>query len=118
MTSTITYAGGTITPELVLGYTAQRPNRNVVHDLLYTSSPGYTFRPAGYRRGTLQLFFLTFAEANACDQAHRTPQILTFATDDVAGIGMRYITRDETTIELDPESRELWTVSIPFQEVP
>ncbi|SEM73281.1 hypothetical protein [Cryobacterium luteum] len=116
MTSTISYDGGTIVPQLVLGYAASRRSRNVVHELLDSPDPAVTLRPAGRLTGVLELFFLDFATAHACELAHKTAGIFTFTDTDLPAAGMRYITTDTTDITLD-DTRRRCIVSVPFQEV-
>ncbi|TFC94576.1 hypothetical protein E3T28_14840 [Cryobacterium sinapicolor] len=115
--TTITYPGGAIRPYLVLGFEAHRANRNIVHTLLDSSNPAVTLRSSGLMTGALNLLFLTHADARACDLAHKTAAVFTFADTDLPAGGFQYVPIDETTIQLDPGGSSCWTVAVPFQEV-
>jgi hypothetical protein len=107
----------TVTPILVDGYTSTRESGNVVHTIIASASPEVTLRAARLRTGTLVLLFATQAEALAAEALHALPVVLTLADPDVSGINMSYVAHGTIVVELDDQTRELWTVSVDFQEV-
>ena len=117
MSATITHAGGTITPRLVLGFEGYRTSRNILHKLLDRAAPAVTFRPAAPLSGTLELLFLTQAAARSCDSAHATGGLFTFIESEWADTEpLVYVVTDETGIRLNKDQKR-WVCSIPFQAV-
>lgn len=116
--SAITHSTGTITPRVVLGWEASRRARSLVHEVLGRPDPDITLRPAGVRSGTLRLLFATGAEAAAAASVFATAQTLTITDPDVAQVSMSFVVAEgDIVVQLDPETRRLWMLSAPFQEV-
>jgi hypothetical protein len=118
MATTITVPSTTlsITPTLVLGYEATRPARNITHEVLGTGARDVTLRPAAPRSGTLRLFFTTAATAQEAMRIHALPVALVLDDTDLANLRMAYAVTGQITLALD-ESRMVWTVDVPFEEV-
>ena len=118
MTTTLTYAGVSITPRLVLGWEQTRDSLNLEHPLI-GGGREVTHTPPTLRAGTLQLFFITEAEALDAEAMHRTAPYLDMASDDRAIANMRYVLADggQLGIVLDDNTRDVWTVSVDYREV-
>lgn len=118
MTSTITHGSGVITPRVIEGYEANREARTVVHDILNRANPDVTLRAPGLRRGSLKCVFATEAEAVAAFGVLGVPQILVLADDTVPSVGMSFVVAEgDLAVMLDPETRVVWVVVVPFIEV-
>jgi hypothetical protein len=117
MASTITQGDTTITPALVLGYDSSRTSGNIVHWILGRPDPDITLRPARLRNGTLKLLFRTEAAAAACLSLHSGTGVFTLADPDVSSVGMRYAVDGSIDISLDPQTLEMWVVSVAYQEI-
>lgn len=118
MTTTITYSGGTLTPELVDGYQAARSSRNVEHVVLGRAGSDFTLRPAALRSGTLTLLFPLEADAAEALTALSAPEAFTLASDDRTTLDMEFVVVGSgADMALDDATRDVWIVSLPFQEV-
>ncbi|MCK2028095.1 hypothetical protein KZC56_17495 [Microbacterium sp. SSW1-47] len=118
MASTITHAAGSITPRVIEGYTATREARTVIHDILNQSNPDVTLRAAGPRRGSLKCVFPTETEAVAAFGVFSVPQVLLLTDAAVPSVGMSFVVAEgDLTVSLDPDTRVVWIVNVPFVEV-
>lgn len=121
MSTIITYVGAVtpIAPIVVDGYESQRTSGNVVHNIVGRSSPDVTLGPASLRTGTLELVFPDELDAKAAEDAHALPVAFTLSSDDRSTIEMYYVVNNNDRVRraLDDETREVWIVSVPFQEV-
>lgn len=118
MSTIITHAGGTITPEVVNGFASSRQARSIVHTILGRPDPDITFRPAGLRKGELTLVFETGAEAAAAEAVLVVPQVFGLNDPDVPQVSMSFVVADgEIQNALDLETQRVWIVRVPFQEV-
>jgi len=114
---TITCGESSVSPTLVLGYRSTRPARNLVHSIIDRADPDVTLKPAGLRTGTMQLFHLTLATALACEALHALEGVCTLEDTDLPELDMSYIAAGDITLELDPDTRKRWVVSLEYQEV-
>jgi hypothetical protein len=117
MASTITQGGTTVTPELVLGYDSSRTSGNIVHWILGRPDPDVTLRPARLRKGTLKLLFASESAAGTCFRLHGGAGVFVLADSDVESVGMRYVVDGNIDIGLDPQTQEMWLVSVAYQEI-
>ena len=116
--TTISHSSGVITPDQVDGYEPSIEVRSIVHTILGRPDPDITFRPAGMRTGTLPLVFGSRADAWAAVAVLRVPQVLTLADVDVPEVGMSFVVAPgELRPVLDSETRAVWIVEVPYQEV-
>lgn len=115
--STITIGATVITPTVVDGYESSRQSGNIVHQILGTSSPDVTFRPAQLRRGSLRLVFASEAAAKAAEDAHATAGTCELSDGDVETVDMVYVVDGEIRRTLDDATRHVWVVTVDFQEV-
>lgn len=113
--ATITNGTTTITPDLVLGVDSSQQGGSIVNDILGGGTVT-TVRPALPRAGTLSLFFLDEASAEACRALHATGAVLTYDEPEHTS---RHLVYTATSIgpALDDETRKRWTVAIGFREV-
>lgn len=117
MTTTITHPGGTITPLLVDGYSATRASRNLEHVILGRSSSDFTLRPAALRRGELKMLFALESDAADAVTALSTPDTYTLVTDARTTLNMDFVVLDGgCQLALDEQTRDMWVVTVPFQE--
>jgi hypothetical protein len=106
----------TTTPELVDGYSATRTTGNVIIPIL-GGGIAVTMRPAQPRSGTLRLFYPDEADAAAAAAMHALVGTFTLTSDERDSIEMTFATSGQITIELDDETRDLWVVSVDYQEL-
>lgn len=119
MSTTITHAGGIITPSALRGWSASAPINSRVHNILGRPDPDITVRPAGLRRGTLTLVFGTGAEAYAARGVLAVTQPLTLVNSGVAQVSMTFVVATESGGELGEVLGRAgeWTITVPFQEI-
>lgn len=121
MATTTTLSNGTttLTPPLVLGYDAARRPSTVVHEPIASAAPVVTLGPVRLRRGTLEVFALTHADAAAVVALHTPPGVLTLTDTHAPGLGMRYVVADgDVTVQPVGSDLRRWSVRVPFVEVP
>jgi hypothetical protein len=117
MTSIISDGVTTITPLVVDGYESGRESGNIVHRIIGVASPDVTFRPALLRAGTLRLVFPVEADADAAVAFHAAGTVFAFEDSDRPSLAMSYVTSGRISCALDDETRDVWVVSVDYQEV-
>lgn len=117
MTTIISHADGTIVPELVTNYRSSRESNNIIHDVLESGAPYISYRPTGLRTGTIELLFVTHAEALECEALHALPGRFTLTSTERPGINMAFVPSGEIAVSLDDETRDRWLVTVDFHEV-
>lgn len=118
MPESITHLGGSINPQLIDGYSGTREARTIVHTILGKASPDVTLRGAGLRTGELILVFATEGAARSAEQVLAVPQVLTLEAPDTPTLAMSFVVAEGSIrTELDPATRKVWTVTVPFVEV-
>lgn len=116
--TTITHAAGTIAPEVVNGYEATREVRTIVHTIMNRPDPDIAFRAPGRRRGILTCVFAVEADARDAYGVFSEPQLLALTDPDVPTVAMTFVVAGgDLVIRLDDETRSVWLVDVPFQEV-
>lgn len=116
MTTTVEYGAVTLTPQVVDGWQQSRPSRVREHELIGGGSEFTRTRP-GPRRGTLTLVFASEEDAAAADLLHTTAPYVDLASDDRDLVNMRYIVTGDINVDLDPETRDVWVVTVGYTEV-
>ncbi|MCE4024662.1 hypothetical protein LXM50_01605 [Microbacterium sp. Au-Mic1] len=118
MATTITAGATTITPILIDGFEASRSGGSIVHPILGRTNPDITLRPAGMKTGTLSLLFAVEADANMAWNALSDPAVFVLSSDERT-VSMSFVVPESQalSLKLDPETRDHWTLSVPFQEV-
>ncbi len=108
--------GGTTYPVMVLGYETDREGRNIVHDLIGGGVAVALIAPRP-RSGELRLLYASEALALAAVSLHANETTFTLTNTDRPAIGMAYVVNGSVRLELDPQTRRMWTVTVPYQEV-
>lgn len=118
MTTTVSYAGTTFTPEQVDGWRQSFEARNIVHELI-GGGIEVTHAPPAPRTFTLSLIFTDEADAAGCAQLHRDAPYIDLASDDRALVNGRYVLAEgaAVAVELDAETRDVWIVTVDATEV-
>lgn len=108
---------GETTPTIVDGYEATRTSRNIVHDLI-SGGIAVTLISPRPRSGTLRLVYATESDAAFSVLLHAEETTFTLVDDDRDSLAMTYVIDGSgVEIALDDESRDVWVVSVGFQEV-
>lgn len=114
---TITRGATTITPSLILGYSAETYSRNVIHEILGRPDPDVSLRDDTLRSGTLRLLFEFEADAIEALELHATAGTLTLSYPEISSTDMTYVRRDRMTLSLDLATLTYWVLEVGFQEV-
>lgn len=117
MANTITDGTTVITPELILGWQAEQPSRNVIHEIIGKASPDVTLKPAGLRTGTLELLFLTATEAETARAMFLESQSFLIESDETWLDLFRFVASGNISSALEDTTRNMWTITFDFQEV-
>lgn len=116
MALTISDGTTTVTLAQVDGYEGRSDPRTIVHPAV-TGDTSYTLRPSTPESGTLTCVVDGDEDAADLYALARGDKVLTLATDR-AGIGMDFVVvGSEIGRRLD-DTREVWIITIPFQELP
>lgn len=121
MVSTIRNGESVITPTLVNGFESRRDSRTVVHEIINGDEDDIDLRPAGLRRGRLELLFAgedsEYASATA-EATIATASVFTFGDDDRATVAMSFVVAGGTIERsLDDATRDAWIVAFDWREV-
>jgi len=121
MNATITGGSAVIAPTIVLGISDETPAGNVIHEILGRRDPDVTLRAPGRRKGVLELGF-SGADSEAKSHAARNILLLAglltlVAPERTTFNGMTFVVTDNVARVLDPETRNAWTLTVPYQEV-
>ena len=118
MSTTITNGTSSVTPQLIVEYAHTRAARTLVHDVIGSSVPDVTMRPARIRTGTLTAILTSRVDALALDAMLAAPSVLVIAsTDELALNGLRLVVADGEISTRLVGSRH-WLVEWPYQEIP
>jgi hypothetical protein len=120
MSATITAGdgSGTSSPLTVLSpWETRRTSRNVVHDLIGGGVAVALVAPRP-RSGTMALLYPDEASAFACLELHTHETTFELVETDRPAVSMTYVLDgDGASVGLDPETLELFIVSVTYQEV-
>lgn len=117
MTTVLSNGDLSSTPIQVLGYTSTRQTGNTLHPILDRVDHDVSLKAAGLRSGTLTFGYSEYLAAIICESLHAAIGVVTLTDDTVPGISMTYVTSGAITVQLEDETRALWTVAIDFQEI-
>jgi len=108
--------GQTIEPDLVLTeWTTENEAQTIVHHILGRPDVVVTLRPATDAAGTMQLFFLSHAAAEAARQFHLAAATFTITSTD-ARLPARYVPQGGIRkVQQTISSR--WVLEVAFQEL-
>jgi hypothetical protein len=119
MTATITAgngAGETVPHFILVPYETRAGSRNIVHELI-GGGIDVTLAPTSPRTGTLELLYLTEAEAFACADLHQYPTVYTLVETDRPRVDMTYVLgQGGVSVRLESDAHS-WIVTIDYQEV-
>lgn len=116
LTATVFGDPYTSTPLLVLGLQSTFTGQNIFHTTL-AGGMDVTYIPAALRSGTLDFLYATEDEAATCAGMHVYGAVIQMTDDDRQLATFAYVVNGSVTVTLDDETRELWKVSVDFQEV-
>ena len=122
MTDLITAGAVTITPSLILGYESTREPRTIVHAIMGLESPDTTLRPAGLRKGRMELGFTgatAEADSRAAETTLATPAVFSLVSSDRLTVQMSFVLPEggSLTRALEDQTRAAWVVAFDWQEV-
>ncbi|NYD65983.1 hypothetical protein [Agromyces atrinae] len=107
-----------VEPILVVGYESTRAARAIVHEILDNTAPSVVLRAAASRSGKLRLIFDNEEDAYGAERAHAESGYWTLTDPDRPSLNMTYVVADGDIVRtLDPETRTIWVLEIPFVEV-
>ena len=112
-----TTPGPVLTPLLVVGLSSSREANNTLHRIIGQASPDVTLAEAGLRAGSLTFLCQTLADALAMESIHAALGVIRLIDTDLPGLNMTYVPSGDISLEIDDETRELWTVEVDFAEV-
>lgn len=112
-------SGISTSPRLVLGYSAARTSRTILHQVLGRGDPVITSNIPKRRSGTFELLYTSREQAVYAHQSFCAfpGDWVYLDTDNSIGNMTFVIGEGDLTIELDPETRRNYIVTIPFQEI-
>lgn len=114
---TATDASGTSTPLTVLSpWESGRTSRNIVHDLSGGAIAVSLVAPRP-RSGTMDLLYPDETSAFAALDLHSHETSFTLTESDRPHVSMTYVISGDVRIRLDPDTLELFIVSVDYQEV-
>lgn len=117
MTTTITDATSSITPDLVVGYDTERESRNVLHNVIGKAEQDVSLELDGLRYGTLHLFFESQTAAWVAYEQLGAIGTWELTDTDIPQIGMSFVRTGPMKMGLDPVSRRRWLIEMDYQEV-
>lgn len=105
-------------PTLILSILTEAPTTTKLHTLI-GGGVAVSLEPVGLRTGTLELFYLTEADARAAEKAHYVPGVFRITYPERETLdGLTYVVAPGSlTLQLDASTRDRWTLAVPFQEV-
>lgn len=108
--------GQTVTPALVLTeWSTENEAQTIVHHILGRPDVDVTLRPAHDATGTMRLFFLSHAAADAAVQFHLAAATFSITTTD-ARLPARYVPQGGIR-KAQQTLASRWVVEITFQEL-
>ncbi|WP_294947764.1 hypothetical protein [uncultured Microbacterium sp.] len=122
MGTIITSNGGTITPSAVIGWESTRDGRTIVHQSINRSEPDATLRPAGLRKGRMEISFATAtseADSAAAETLLATASVFSVISTDKVSVQLAFVIPDGGNIArtLSPTTGAAWNVAFDWVEV-
>lgn len=117
MTITITCGAASASPRQILSYKSSRTARNLIHDIIDRADPDVTLKPAGLRRGTLEMLCLDLTAGLAMEALHAGEGVCVLEDTERPGRNMSYVSAGDISLELDLQTGTRWIVSVDYQEV-
>lgn len=107
---------GSTAPVLIDGYEASRESRNVVHDLIGGGIAVTLILPRP-RSGELTLRYDAEVQAWGALALLSHESAYSLTDSDRPGVGMTFVVNGDVTLALDEDTRDTWTVQVPYQEI-
>jgi hypothetical protein len=107
---------GSTAPTVIDGYETERESRNVVHDLIGGGIAVTLILPRP-RSGELTLHYATEVQAWGALALLSNESAYTLTDSDRPGVGMTFVVNGSVQLALDDDTRDTWTVSLPYQEI-
>lgn len=107
---------GSTAPVVIDGYETSRESRNVVHDLIGGGIAVTLILPRP-RSGELTLRYTSETQAWGALALLSNESAYTLTDSDRPGIGMTFVVNGDVALSLDEDTRDTWTVQVPFQEI-
>ncbi len=117
MSTYILHSNGAVAPLLVDGWATSQESRNNVHQVLGSSLPLVSLKPATLRTGTLSMFFLDAAEAEGARQVFCKDEAFQLYIEELPGQTMHFVANGAVNVRLEDELRRHWFVEVDFQEI-
>lgn len=106
----------TFTPDLVMPFEAEDEPGTIVHPILGSDLVDITLRPAQPSIGTMRLFFLTFANADAARVFLRAAAVFAISSD-LAWLPDAFVPAGPIRrVQQDPTVSR-WILDVPYREV-
>lgn len=113
---TITLGTQSVYPELVTGYESRRESGNLLHTILGRTEVDVSFKAAGLRTGSLEVYCADLTTALAVDALHAQVGVLHLTDDAQPGLDMHYVLSGP--IEVRPQiGTPRWLVRVEYTEV-
>lgn len=108
---------GSATPITVLSpYATRWEGRNIIHDLIGGDLAVSLVAPRP-RAGTIRYLFEGETEAIACAQLHREESAFQLTDTETPAVSMQYVLDGAAEAALDPDTLQLWIVTVEYQAV-
>lgn len=108
---------GSSTPLTVLSpWETSWTSRSIIHDLIGGGLVASLVAPRP-RSGEYEALYATEADAFACVELHRLETTFTLSDPDRPHVAMTYVVDGMLRVRLDPDTLELYIVTIGYQEV-
>jgi hypothetical protein len=116
MTTIFTKGTTSVVPLLLTDFASTRASGNVIHDIIGTSIPDVTFKPAGLRTGTLELLFADLTGARAAEAMFASVGVVIMSDTDLPDLNMTLVPAGNIALVLH-DDRVHWLVTVDYQEV-
>ncbi len=109
----------TITPSHVVAPLIRQDDaQTIVHRVLGAEAPDITLRPAMLSSGTLSLYFMTAADAEAARLFHRPAATFAIISEsDEPSLPAAYVPQGGIRQAQQDVLREQWVLDVPYQEI-
>ncbi|PTT22611.1 hypothetical protein DBR36_01505 [Microbacterium sp. HMWF026] len=107
---------GTTAPTVIDGYSTERESRNVVHDLIGGGIATTLILPRP-RSGELVLHYAAEVQAWGALALLSNESAYVLTDSERPGVGMVFVVNGNVQLALDDDTRETWTVTVPYQEI-
>jgi hypothetical protein len=107
---------GSTSPVMILGYSTTRDSRNIVRDLIGGGIAVSLIAPR-LRSGSLNLFYSDEAQAWTALNLLSNESAYALTDTDRPDIGMTFVVNGPLALDLDDQTRDLWTITLPYQEI-